>query len=155
MKPFIVVCPWPILQSQVCICASLLTFKLKAETFHSWQGDIQSQTKHYRENKSLFSSLIIVTPYYTGKGCFFVRLIRQCRWSIQTSGKGSRSESCFLYDTETVYPGWLCAEMACRITWITFTGGKWAPESHHGRHAHHQAAGGDHRWVWAAEDPGH
>ena len=35
------------------------------------------------------------------------------------------------------------------------SGWKWAPESHHGCHTDHQAAWGDHRRVWEAEDPGH
>lgn len=35
------------------------------------------------------------------------------------------------------------------------SGWDWAPESHHGCHTDHQAAGGDHIRVWEAEDSWH
>ena len=44
--------------------------------------------------------------------------------------------------------------MLC-ICVLFLSGWKWAPESHHGCHPDHQAAGGDHRRVWEAEDPRH
>lgn len=38
---------------------------------------------------------------------------------------------------------------------LILLGWKWTSESHHGCHKDHQATGGEHRWVWETEDPGH
>lgn len=85
--------------------------------------------KHFIQTEFFY----VCTRQWHTQGFFFSKVL------AATCQCGSiRLVVCFLYIHVFSQSGW-----------------KWAPQSHIGCHTDHPAAGGDHRRVWEAEDPGH